>query len=139
MRSNPDNLTVVKDQSRKDILFALARPADRQSWLVASSDAKIHELDPLSDDFQPREFGQQHLGYVTGMALTAENQLVSGAYDGKLVWWDIDSGKAIRSIQRAHGKWIRDVTASPDGATLVTVADDMIARTWDAVTGEFDP
>jgi len=59
---------------------------------------------------------------------------VSGAYDGKLIWWELETGSKIRTVE-AHGKWIRRVLATPDGSIIASVADDMICRLWDAETG----
>src|SRR5205823_7888371 len=72
--------------------------------------------------------------YVTGVALAGKT-LVSGGYDGKLMWWDTESNKAIRTVD-AHAKWIRKVIASPDGTLVASVADDMACKLWDAATGK---
>lgn len=136
MSSNPDKLKLVKDQSRPDILFTVIRRADSPEWLVASSDGNIHAVDPSAKKPSSRTFAAGHRGYVLGMAWTAEGQVVSGAYDRKLIWWDVESGEPQRVLEDAHAKWIRDVTVSPDGKTLVTVADDMVCRLWDADSGE---
>ena len=102
---------------------------------MGSSDAKIHAWDPLAEKPEPRLFAQAHQGYVTSLALTDSGELVSGAYDGKLIWWDIEKGEPIRE-KEAHAKWIRDVTATADRKTVISVADDMICRVWDAASGE---
>jgi WD40 repeat protein len=80
-----------------------------------------------------KELGS-HSSYVTGLAL-AGKVLVSGSYDGRLNWWDIDKRTQLRSVE-AHAKWIRDVIGSPDGKLLASVADDMICRLWDAASGQ---
>jgi WD40 repeat protein len=36
----------------------------------------------------------------------------------------------------AHAKWIRGVASSPDGKIVVSVADDMQTKLWNAETGE---
>src|SRR5206468_112674 len=36
----------------------------------------------------------------------------------------------------AHVKWIRKVVASPDGSRVASVADDMVAKVWDAGAGK---
>ena len=70
---------------------------------------------------------------MTGLALAGPT-LVSGGYDGRLIWWNTESGSQVRSVD-AHQKWIRCVAATPDGTILASVADDMVCRLWDVATG----
>ena len=60
--------------------------------------------------------------------------LVSCGYDGKLVWWDTVNNRKVRTTD-AHAKWVRRAVASPDGAVVASVADDMACKLWDAATG----
>ena len=132
MPADPNNLKVVKEIGRSDILFSLARVADSNLVFVGGSDGNVYELDVLAEKPEPREFSG-HDSYVTGLVL-AGDQLVSGSYDGRLIWWNREQAKATRTVE-AHGRWIRDLVASPDGKRLVSVADDMVARVWDVSTG----
>ena len=66
----------------------------------------------------------------------AGDALVSGGYDGKLIWWDRVKRSPLRTVEGAHARWIRAVVASPDGKLVASVADDMVCRVWDAATGE---
>jgi WD40 repeat protein len=100
---------------------------------MGCSDFKVYEADVAAAKFEPKEL-YAHGSYVTGVALSGTT-LVSGSYDGKLTWYDIEAKKVIRS-EDAHAKWIRGVFASPDGKTLVSIADDMVARLWDVATGK---
>ena len=70
---------------------------------------------------------------MTGLAL-AGTTLVSGGYDGRLIWWDIESRSKVRAVD-AHRKWIRGVAATPDGNVVASVADDMVCRLWDVESG----
>ncbi len=70
---------------------------------------------------------------MTGLALVGPT-LISGGYDGRLIWWDIDSRTRIREVP-AHSKWVRRVAATPDGNVLASVADDMVCRLWEVSTG----
>ncbi len=131
--ANPEKLKLVKEIGRRDILFGVARVPNSQRLFLASSDFKVYELDLASDKPEAKELGG-HDSYVTGVAL-AGNVLVSGGYDGKLIWWDAESRSKIRGVE-AHSKWVRGVAASPDGKRVASVADDMVCRLWEAATGK---
>src|SRR5262249_55451706 len=83
---------------------------------------------------EPRELGA-HESYVTGVALAGKT-LVSGSYDCRLSFWDTEARTKVRTAENAHAKWIRRVTASPDGKTVASAADDMVCRLWDVATGK---
>ena len=67
------------------------------------------------------------------MALNSRH-LFTGGWDKNLIWWDRETGKAIRK-QKAHDKWLRGVEVSPCGKQLATVSDDMVCRIWSTETG----
>jgi WD40 repeat protein len=52
-----------------------------------------------------------------------------------LIWWDADKRAQVRAVE-AHKKYIRRVVATRDSKTVVTVADDMVCRLWNAGTGK---
>jgi WD40 repeat protein len=131
-QAHPDKLKVAREISRRDILLSLARVPRSQRVFAGSSDFNVYDIDLAQEKPEPREMAG-HGSYVTGVAL-AGMQLVSGGYDGKLIWWDLESRQAVRTLE-AHSRWIRRVQASPDGKTIASVADDMVARLWEAETG----
>jgi len=131
---NPDTLKQVKDFARPVINFGIARLADTDAVYLGCSDFKVYAGDLAATKFEPKEL-YTHDSYVTGVAL-AGLTLVSGSYDGKLIWCDTQTGKVIRTTESAHAKWIRKVIASPDGKLVVSVADDMVCNVWDAATGK---
>jgi WD40 repeat protein len=133
MAANPEKLKSVKDLSLKAIAFAAARVPGSSRFFIGTSDFKVSELDLAAPKPEPKELGA-HQSYVTGVAL-AGKQLVSGGYDGKLIWWDTEKRAQVRSVD-AHSKWIRKVIVSPDGKTIASVADDMVCRLWKAESGE---
>jgi WD40 repeat protein len=130
--ANPDKFKLARDLPRPGIVFALARVPDSARVYVGGSDFKVYEADLAAAKPEFREFGS-HTSYVTGLAL-AGPAVVSGSYDGRLIWWD-PAARAPRHTVEAHAKWVRKVAASPDGKTVVSVADDMVARVWDGTTG----
>ncbi len=129
---SPEKIKVIKELSRKEIVFALARKPKTGHIFFGGSDFTVWDLDLDKDKPEPKELGR-HESYVTGLAL-AGTTLVSGGYDGRLIWWDTESGSKVRSVD-AHRKWIRCLAATPDGKVLASVADDMVCRLWDVASG----
>lgn len=75
--------------------------------------------------------------WVRGLTTIDEGrQLVTGGYDGRLIWWptDSDDPKPIRTIE-AHVGWIRAIDVSPDGEVLASVGNDRAIRFWNSVDG----
>jgi WD40 repeat protein len=61
--------------------------------------------------------------------------VISGGYDGALVWCDVETGKVIRRVA-AHDGWLRRLRPLPGGERLVTVGDDMLAKLWETQSGK---
>ncbi|MEA2592488.1 MAG: hypothetical protein QOD62_2319, partial [Actinomycetota bacterium] len=123
---------LIKDLPRKEMVFALAHQPGSKRLAFGGSDFQVYDVDLAKEKPEPRKLGG-HESYVTGLAI-AGRYAVSGGYDGKLIWWDLEKGEKVRSVD-AHAKWIRKVAVSPDGRTIASVADDMACRLWDAETG----
>ena len=77
----------------------------------------------------------KHASYVTGLVRSGDT-LVSGSYDGSLIWWDAEAGDVRHRVDSAHEKWIRRLAISPDGSTVASVGDDMKTRVWNARTAD---
>ncbi|MCO6455305.1 MAG: hypothetical protein J5I93_08390 [Pirellulaceae bacterium] len=135
MTTDPNALKTVKELGQPGILLCLARWPQSSRLFCGSSDGNVYELDVLAEKPETRSLAG-HSGYVTGLALAGEH-LVSGAYDGRLIWWDLEQAQPLRTVD-AHQRWIRGVEASPDGRWLVSVGDDMVARVWDAASGNLE-
>lgn len=127
-------LRQIREIRRSDILFSTARVPNSDRLLVASSAGKVIEIDAGQQNPTPRDLAE-HGRYVTSVRLTGQTA-VSGGYDGRLIWWDMERGQVIRTITEAHSRWIRNIAVSPDGSKIASVADDMVCRIWDAATGE---
>ena len=130
---DPTKLKVKKEVGRSDILFSVARVPQSSQLFVASSDSHVYDLDVEAEKPESEKF-VGHRGYVTEVVL-AGNHVVSGAYDGQLIWWDAQSREQVRSV-KAHEKWIRAIEVTPDGKTLISVSDDMVCRLWSADSGK---
>lgn len=133
MPSNPRNLRVAREIARRDILLSVARVPNSDRLFVASSENKVYEIDASrtnADAVQHADHGR----YVTAVRLVG-NTAISGGYDGRLIWWDVQNRRAIRTID-AHTRHVRHLALSPDGQKIASVADDMVCRIWNVATGE---
>jgi WD40 repeat protein len=127
--ANPEKLKAGKVHGLNNLIaMALARDPMNGRLYLGGSTFKVYSADPAAAKFELKEIGA-HESYVTGLAL-AGKALVSGGYDGKLVWWDPETKQKLRSVD-AHGKWVRCVTASADGKLVASTADDMVCKVWD--------
>jgi len=133
MAANIEKLKNVKDISRPDVMFHIARLPRTSRLFYGSSDFKVYEIDLSQAKIEPRALGA-HESYVTSVALAGKT-LVSGGYDGRLIWWDTDQRTQLRAVE-AHTKWIRNVVATRDGKVVASVADDMVCRLWDVASGK---
>lgn len=136
MASDPTKLAKTKDIGIPSIAMCVARVPNSGRLIFGSSDFKLHEIDVFAEMPQPTPFGGEgHQSYVTGVVLTTPNVVVSGSYDGQLIWWDVEKREPIRKV-KAHELWIRRLVISPDDKTIASVADDMQCKLWNAETGE---
>jgi WD40 repeat protein len=132
--ANPDKLKLIKQHSLNlQPALAMARESATGRLYLGGSTFKVYQVDPSAAKLDLKEIGA-HESYVTGIAL-AGKAVVSGSYDGKLIWWDAERKEKIRSVD-AHAKWIRSVIATRDGKYVASTADDMVCKVWDGATGK---
>lgn len=132
---DPKKVKKLNEIGRKDILLSAVSAGEPGRFFAGSSNAKVYDLtiNAKEKDVEEKEL-PGHESYVTGVAKTGD-VVVSGSYDGSLIWWNAGTHEKVRAVE-AHQRWIRGVTASPDGKTIASVADDMVCRLWDASTGK---
>ncbi len=131
--SMPNELKQTKEIGRKEILLSVARAPQSSRVFWGASDGKVYSTDLAAEKPEFQEW-TGHTSYVTGVALAGKT-LVSGSYDGRLIWRDSESGAVVREGE-AHAKWIRKVVASHDGKWVASIADDMVCRVWNAADGK---
>jgi WD40 repeat protein len=120
------------------VVIAGARAADRQN----SVSAKIEKLDLYGDPLPPGAITRigsirlRHAGLSDLIYLPDGKTIISAGGDRVLRWWDLASGKPMRSVnlQGTAGPGMCQ-TLSPDGKTLVA-QDGQSLVFWEVQTGK---
>lgn len=77
--------------------------------------------------------------WVRSLAFNATGELlVTGGYDGRLLWWSANTTEESPKPQRkidAHKGFIRAIAVSPDTKTFATCGVDRIVRIWQMDSG----
>jgi WD40 repeat protein len=77
-----------------------------------------------------------HSGYVCSVALSPSGkQIVSGGADGKIKFWDVESGRCQRTLD-GHTEWVQSVALSSDGRFLASGGRDDLVKLWDVESGK---
>jgi WD40 repeat protein len=63
-------------------------------------------------------------------------RVIGGGSDGKLRWWDVQSGECIL-VREAHQGAVQSLRRSPDGRWLASCGDDGAIKLWDLQSGEY--
>jgi WD40 repeat protein len=91
--------------------------------------------DPSSADGCLRTL-KGHTNYVCSVAFDpAGKQIVSGAADGKIKFWDVETGQCRRTLD-GHAEWVHSVAVSPDGKFLASGGRDKLVKLWDFESGK---
>jgi len=133
-QAEPNNFRELRTTTRPDIILRMSHNEDTGEVFVGSSDAKVYQVDPgvENPEFVPLE---GHTSYVMGLVDTGK-YLVSGSYDKSLIWWNKETKEQVRQVETAHDRWIRNLAVTPDKKYVLSVADDMVCKIWDAESGE---
>ncbi len=102
--------------------------------VAGAQDSRVVRFDLESGKVLPLE---GHESWVRAIAFdTAGETLITGGYDGRLLWWELAAEKPTpkRTID-AHNGWVRDIAASPDGNLLATGGDDNLVKLWSLADG----
>lgn len=76
-----------------------------------------------------------HNGQICAVEFTPSGkQIVSGAADGKIKIWDVESGQCQRTLD-GHSEWVHSVAVSPDGRFLASGGRDALVKLWELDSG----
>ncbi|MBN9693196.1 MAG: hypothetical protein J0M24_23380 [Verrucomicrobia bacterium] len=110
-------LTRLKEFKLATPVLALEVSVDGQTLFAACQDGSILHIRD-GGEISPLE---RHDSYASGLALLPDQKtLISGGYDGQLIWHDLTTGKVIRRV-KAHDFWSWDMAVSRDGTRVASV------------------
>jgi WD40 repeat protein len=110
----------------------------RRSSLVLSFAAAFAGCEASSPSAKDRARLQTFTGHsesVCSVALHPDGKrLLSGGADGKIKFWDIESGQCLRTLD-GHQDWVQSIALSPDGRYLASGGRDALVKVWDVQSG----
>ena len=114
-----------RDISLPTGVLGLAAASDDSRLYAACMDGRIFEVDPASG--ATVAFSTKHASYASGCVLLRDGAtLISGGYDGCLIWHDVETKTAWRQV-KAHDFWSWQIALSPDGGRVATVTGQFLA------------
>src|SRR5438046_1728110 len=116
--SQPRNLRVVREIARQEILLSVDRVPNSDRLLVCGSAGKVHVMSTAANAPAPEQLAD-HGRYVNCVRL-AGGMAISGGYDNKLVWWNLQERRIERTVD-AHSRCVRQIAVTADGTKLASV------------------
>jgi WD40 repeat protein len=133
-KPDPTKLREVGRISHKRGLLNCRFDDEGERLWTGSEDNALHRWDWIGGG---HEVFAGHKSWVGSLAfLGAGHPVVTGGYEGQLLFWDAVNGKGapVRTID-AHKGFLRSIAISPDGQWIVTGGNDKLARVWKGADG----
>jgi WD40 repeat protein len=96
--------------------------------VTALGDNTLCLWDLKNDDVKKME---GHRGWVWTVGVSRDGRFIaSGDHNGELIIWNVDTGKSLTQIVKAHSAAISSVDFPQDGAVLATGSVDKATKLW---------
>jgi WD40 repeat protein len=139
--SATDSPKVDPQKTRKQLEYKHTRPLTACHWesrgryvFFGAEDNLVHRFDVAAKTVVELA---GHDSWVRAMGTTPDGELlVTGGYDGRLVWWPTAAEKPtpIRTVD-AHAGWVRSLAISHHGRWVATCGNDRLIKLWDVAQG----
>ena len=121
-------LTRIKQYELPFSVLGLASTPDGAQAYAACMDGSVHAVETATGKMAVLE--QTHSSYASGCVLLPDGKtLISGGYDGMLLWHDVSTRKCTREV-KAHTFWSWQLALSPDGQRVASVTGQYLAGGW---------
>ena len=90
----------------------------------------------LIENISPVKILTGHSSFINCLVFSPDGQtLISGSADKTIKFWDLATGKEIRTI-KDHDSFINFLAIAPDGQTLFSASADKTIKLWNPTTGK---
>ena len=121
-------LTLLHDRSLPTGVLGFASTADGARAFAACADGSVNAIEMATG--KTETFEGKHGSFASGCVVMPDGKtVISGGYDGMLLWHDVASGRCTRRVQ-AHRFWNWQLALSPDGRHLATTTGQYLAAGW---------
>lgn len=131
----PDQTKVVKEWKHSSPFISCRFDPRGRYVFGGAQDSSVQRFE-LASGQQAALIGQE--SWIRGLAFDPTGEtLVTGGFDGRLVWWPATAEKPepLRRIV-AHEGWVRAVAVSPDGALVASCGNDHLVKLWSLADGQ---
>lgn len=110
----------------------------RPVLLASCSNDLTIKLWDSEDDYRCTKtlYGHDHVLSSVKFLPTSGDHLASVSRDRSIRIWEVTTGFCIKTIENAHGDWIRCLTPSFDGLSVLTAGSDRTAKLHVLATGD---
>jgi WD40 repeat protein len=120
--------TLASDYKLPTGALGLAITPDGQRAFAACADGMLYDVDLASG--KAEVFPGKHGSFASGCVLLPDGKtVISGGYDGLLLWHDVKTRQCWRRVQ-AHQFWNWQLALSPDGKRLATTTGQYVPGGW---------
>jgi len=121
-------LTLDLDAKLATGVLGLAVASQGADAYAACADGTIHWVDLETGEVE--RFAESHASFASGcVLLPGAKTLISGGYDGLLLWHDTATGRCLRRVT-AHKFWNWQLALSPDGRHLASTTGQYTPGGW---------
>jgi WD40 repeat protein len=114
-----------RDISLPTGVLGLAAVPDGSRLFAACMDGQVFAVETVNG--AATAFSGKHASFASGCVLLPDGQtLISGGYDGALIWHDVESRHEVRRV-KAHDFWSWQLALSPDGERVASVTGQYLA------------
>ena len=121
-------LTLDHDHMLPAGVLGLAINSDGSHAFASCADGALYDVDIATG--KTEAFEEKHASFASGCVLLPDGRtLISGGYDGKLLWHDAVTRRCLRHVQ-AHRFWNWQLALSPDGRHLAATTGQYLPGSW---------